>query len=192
MIFSARILPNPKRASRYLLFLPAAEPSKQTSTRLRSGWSCGRTLLPQAIQHGVKPIFFSNQIPRRIDTFTIGQRLRGADIPIQVVGEGLIVNTRSSLALLQAGIPQSEWTLIQGSAALEAQIAQSTCHKFSSQHRNERSTNYRLWRKRQYASRKWYDTSEVLSDERDRMEVAGTRKCIDSGANLRRTWEAPV
>jgi hypothetical protein len=41
--------------------------------------------------------------------------LSAADVPVQVVtmdGNTLIVNTRSSLALSQAGIPQSSWNLI--------------------------------------------------------------------------------
>jgi hypothetical protein len=48
-----------------------------------------------------------------------------ADVPVTVVGDGLIVNTRSSLALRlrQAGIPQSQWNLIRGSAQEAADIA---------------------------------------------------------------------
>lgn len=46
-----------------------------------------------------------------------------AQVPVTVVGEGLIVNTRSSLALTQAGIPQSQWTIVQGTAADAAEIA---------------------------------------------------------------------
>lgn len=41
--------------------------------------------------------------------------MSAADVPVQVVtmdGNTLIVNTRSSLALSQAGIPQSSWNLI--------------------------------------------------------------------------------
>jgi hypothetical protein len=41
--------------------------------------------------------------------------LSAVDVPVQVVtmdGNTLIVNTRSSLALSQAGIPQSSWNLI--------------------------------------------------------------------------------
>src|SRR5208283_3950340 len=41
--------------------------------------------------------------------------MSAADVPVQVVtmdGTTLIVNTRSSLALSQAGIPQSSWNLI--------------------------------------------------------------------------------
>ena len=50
-------------------------------------------------------------------------------VPIQTVnlGEGsLIVNTRSSLALTQGGIPQSQWmmTNMTGNAAVEANITQ--------------------------------------------------------------------
>lgn len=49
--------------------------------------------------------------------------LRAADVPVTVVGNGLIVNTRSSLALFQAGIPQSQWTLVRGTAQEAADIA---------------------------------------------------------------------
>jgi hypothetical protein len=49
--------------------------------------------------------------------------LRAADVPVTVVGDGLIVNTRSSLALRQAGIPQSQWSIIPGSAQDAAEIA---------------------------------------------------------------------
>ncbi|TAM81699.1 MAG: hypothetical protein EPN47_13255 [Acidobacteria bacterium] len=41
--------------------------------------------------------------------------LSPAEVPVQVVsidGNTLIVNTRSSLALSQAGIPQSSWNVI--------------------------------------------------------------------------------
>jgi hypothetical protein len=41
--------------------------------------------------------------------------LSASDVPVQVIsidGNTLIVNTRSSLALSQAGIPQSSWNLI--------------------------------------------------------------------------------
>jgi RHS repeat-associated protein len=50
--------------------------------------------------------------------------LTAADVPIQTVGNG-IVNTRSSLALMQAGIPQSEWTLVNmtGNAQVRNEIA---------------------------------------------------------------------
>jgi hypothetical protein len=50
--------------------------------------------------------------------------LAASDVPVTVVSDGLIVNTRSALALMQAGIPQSEWALVEGSAEVEAQIAQ--------------------------------------------------------------------
>jgi RHS repeat-associated protein len=51
--------------------------------------------------------------------------LSPSDVPVQVVQNRLIVNTRSSLALMQAGIPQSEWRLIDmtGNVALEAEIS---------------------------------------------------------------------
>jgi hypothetical protein len=49
--------------------------------------------------------------------------LTAADVPVTLVGDGLIANTRSSLALMQAGIPQAEWTLLRGSAQMEAEIA---------------------------------------------------------------------
>jgi RHS repeat-associated protein len=49
--------------------------------------------------------------------------LKVTDVPVTVVGDGLIVNTRSSLALMQAGIPQSQWSLIQGSAKDASEIA---------------------------------------------------------------------
>jgi hypothetical protein len=55
--------------------------------------------------------------------------LAASDVPIQTInlGEGsLIVNTRSSLALTQGGIPQSQWMIadMTGNAALEADITQ--------------------------------------------------------------------
>ncbi|MEJ1968706.1 MAG: hypothetical protein WDN03_08780 [Rhizomicrobium sp.] len=52
------------------------------------------------------------------------------NVPVQVLGNGLIVNTRSSLALMQAGIPQSEWSLIDmtGNAQVEADIAARLAH----------------------------------------------------------------
>lgn len=49
--------------------------------------------------------------------------LTAADVPVTVVGNGLIVNTRSSLALTQAGISQAQWSWIQGSAQDAANIA---------------------------------------------------------------------
>jgi hypothetical protein len=41
-------------------------------------------------------------------------------------GDTLIINTRSSLALTQAGIPQSQWSIVDmtGDAAVEATIAE--------------------------------------------------------------------
>jgi len=55
--------------------------------------------------------------------------LTAADVPVQFVtmdGTNLLVNTRSSLALMQAGIPTSQWALIDmtGDAATEALINQ--------------------------------------------------------------------
>jgi len=49
--------------------------------------------------------------------------MTAADVPVTVVGDGLIVNTRSSLALTQAGISQAEWTLLRGTAQDVADIA---------------------------------------------------------------------
>lgn len=51
------------------------------------------------------------------------------DVPVQTIslgGNQLIVNTRSALSLMQAGISQSEWAIadMTGDAALEAQIGQ--------------------------------------------------------------------
>jgi hypothetical protein len=48
-----------------------------------------------------------------------------SDVPVGYVnlsGNNLIVNTRSSLALTRAGIPQSEWTLIDATATEAAAI----------------------------------------------------------------------
>jgi filamentous hemagglutinin len=55
--------------------------------------------------------------------------LTTADVPVQFItmdGTNLLVNTRSSLALMQAGIPTSQWALIDmtGDAATEALINQ--------------------------------------------------------------------
>jgi len=52
-----------------------------------------------------------------------------SDVPVQTVtieGNQLIVNTRSALALMRAGIPQSEFNIIDmtGNAATESQIGQ--------------------------------------------------------------------
>ncbi|WP_220025069.1 hypothetical protein, partial [Paraburkholderia caballeronis] len=54
--------------------------------------------------------------------------LSPSDLPIQTInmgGDTLIINTRSSLALTQAGIPQSQWSIVDmtGDAATEAAIA---------------------------------------------------------------------
>ncbi len=54
--------------------------------------------------------------------------LAASDLPVQTItmgGDTLIVNTRSSLALTQAGVPQNQWTFIDmtGDAATEAAIA---------------------------------------------------------------------
>ena len=54
--------------------------------------------------------------------------LSPADLPVQTIdmgGNTLIINTRSSLALSQAGIPQSQWALVDmtGDAAAQAAIA---------------------------------------------------------------------
>ena len=51
-----------------------------------------------------------------------------SDLPIQTInmgGETLIINARSSLAITQAGIPQSQWSIVDmtGDAATEAAIA---------------------------------------------------------------------
>lgn len=50
------------------------------------------------------------------------------DVPIQVIvrdGNTLILNTRSALALEQAGIPRSAWNVVNmtGDAAAEARLA---------------------------------------------------------------------
>ena len=54
--------------------------------------------------------------------------LSPSDLPIQTInvgGDTLIINTRSSLALSEAGIPQSQWSLVDmtGDAVTEAAIA---------------------------------------------------------------------
>jgi hypothetical protein len=54
--------------------------------------------------------------------------LSPSDLPVQTInigGDTLIINTRSSLALSQAGIPQSQWSVVDmtGDAATEAAIA---------------------------------------------------------------------
>jgi hypothetical protein len=54
--------------------------------------------------------------------------LSPSDLPVQTINMGgntLIINTRSSLALTQAGIPQSQWVLVDmtGDAAAQAAIA---------------------------------------------------------------------
>lgn len=54
--------------------------------------------------------------------------LKIADVPVTVVGDSLIVNTRSSLALRQAGIPQSQWRIIPGTAQDAADIAARLSH----------------------------------------------------------------
>ncbi len=53
--------------------------------------------------------------------------LKAADVPVEFIvrdGQRLIVNTRSSLALRQAGIPQSQWNLVNrtGVEAVEQNI----------------------------------------------------------------------
>jgi RHS repeat-associated protein len=55
--------------------------------------------------------------------------LTTADVPVQFVtidGSNLLVNTRSSLALMQAGVPTSQWALVDmtGDAATQALINQ--------------------------------------------------------------------
>jgi hypothetical protein len=55
--------------------------------------------------------------------------MRAADVPVEFIvrdGNRLIVNTRSSLALRQAGIPEAQWNLINrtGVAEVEANITQ--------------------------------------------------------------------
>jgi RHS repeat-associated protein len=52
-------------------------------------------------------------------------RMKPSDVPVKYVtleGNNLIVNTRSSLALKGAGVPQSEWTLIESTAEHGANI----------------------------------------------------------------------
>jgi filamentous hemagglutinin len=54
--------------------------------------------------------------------------LSPSDVPIQTIkirGNNVVINTRSSLALAQAGIPQSQWRIVDmtGDAATEAAIA---------------------------------------------------------------------
>lgn len=72
---------------------------------------------------------FSGQSIADIASALRSGSLSAAEIPVQTVNLGggeLIVNTRSSLALMQGGIPQTSWTTINmtGNAATEANIMQ--------------------------------------------------------------------
>ena len=51
--------------------------------------------------------------------------MAASDVPVKYVtigGNKVIVNTRSSLALMRGGIPQSQWTLIDATATDAAAI----------------------------------------------------------------------
>jgi RHS repeat-associated protein len=80
--------------------------------------------------------------------------LTAADVPVAVVGDGLIVNTRSALALTQAGVPQSERALVQGSAQDVADMAAQPWTI-----RDRYYPNYGFRKQREYANRLRYNST---------------------------------
>jgi len=70
-----------------------------------------------------------------VDALRVGE-LSAKNLPVQYVtvdGNNLIVNTRSALALTRAGIPQSEWIVLQNQAALPDIMARLTANSLTVQ-----------------------------------------------------------